>query len=130
MTRSPRAGSARVVGKGHKLRTGPLNAAVREALGTVRFKAAPAGPIFRGKRGPYRPRGIRELPAVSGRRAAGAAGHRTPRRVVPDAVRVAVGVDLPTVAALLGHRRLDTARIYTQPGEDELQRAAARLEED
>jgi site-specific recombinase XerD len=42
---------------------------------------------------------------------------------------VAAGVDLPTVAALLGHSRLDTVRLYSQPGEDELHRAAAVLEE-
>jgi hypothetical protein len=42
---------------------------------------------------------------------------------------VAAGVDLPTIAVLLRHSRLDTVRIYSRPGEDELQRAAAVLEE-
>jgi site-specific recombinase XerD len=37
-------------------------------------------------------------------------------------------VDLPTVAALLGHSRLDTIRIYAQPDEAALQRAAESLE--
>jgi site-specific recombinase XerD len=55
---SPRAGSARVVGKGRKLRTVPLNGTVREALAAIRPQAAPGrsqeatGAIFRGKRGP------------------------------------------------------------------------------
>jgi site-specific recombinase XerD len=54
-----------------------------------------------------------------------------PHRFRHDAARrlVAAGIDLPTVAALLGHSRLDTVRLYSQPGEDELQRAAAVLEE-
>jgi hypothetical protein len=37
-------------------------------------------------------------------------------------------VDLPTVAALLGHSRLDTVRIYTQPDVAALERAAVALE--
>jgi len=37
-------------------------------------------------------------------------------------------VDLPTVAALLGHSRLDTIRIYTQPDESALERAVVALE--
>jgi site-specific recombinase XerD len=37
-------------------------------------------------------------------------------------------VDLPTVAALLGHSRLDTIRIYAQPDESALERAVVALE--
>jgi hypothetical protein len=37
-------------------------------------------------------------------------------------------VDLPTVAALLGHSRLDTVRVYRQPDQAALERAAAVLE--
>jgi hypothetical protein len=36
--------------------------------------------------------------------------------------------DLPTVAALLGHSRLDTVRVYSQPDEAAPERAAAVLE--
>jgi hypothetical protein len=36
-------------------------------------------------------------------------------------------VDLPTVAALLGHSRLDTVRLYSQPDEAALERAADAL---
>lgn len=132
---SPRAGSARVVGKGKKLRTVPLNATAREALAAIRPEQAPGAPpeatgaVFRGKRGPYTPRGVRDLLAILGRRAGVADVH--PHRFRHDAARrlVAAGVDLPTVAALLGHSRLDTVRRYSQPGEAELQRAAAVLEE-
>ena len=42
--------------------------------------------------------------------------------------RLVETVDLPTVAALLGHSRLDTIRIYAQPDESALQRAVVALE--
>ena len=84
--------------------------------------------MFRGKRGPYTDRGIRNLLAVLGRRADVA--HVHPHRFRHDAARRLVeAVDLPTVAALLGHSRLDTVRIYTQPDQTQLERAAAALEQ-
>jgi subtilase family serine protease len=48
--------------------------------------------------------------------------HDTGRRLVE-------AVDHPTVAAWLGHERLDTVRIYSQPDEAALERAAAALED-
>ena len=45
-------------GTGDKARTVPLNTPVRDALDGVR-SAIVEGPIFRGKRGPYTDRGIR-----------------------------------------------------------------------
>jgi integrase/recombinase XerC len=122
----PRSGAARVAGKGEKVRVVPLNAAVREALTAIR-PAPPTGPLFRGKRGPYTDRGIRNLLAALGRRAGVAGVH--PHRFRHDAARRLVeAVDLPTVAALLGHSRLDTVRIYSQPDQAALERAAAALE--
>jgi hypothetical protein len=38
-------------------------------------------------------------------------------------------VDLPTVAALRGHRRLDAVSISSQPDQEFLQRAASELEQ-
>jgi integrase len=125
----PRSGLARIRGKGEKLRSVPLNAAVREVLATIqpRPPAAAMGAIFRGKRGPYTDRGVRSLLAQLGRRAGVAGVH--PHRFRHDAARRLVeAVDLPTVAALLGHSRLDTVRIYSQPDEAALERAAAVLE--
>jgi site-specific recombinase XerD len=122
----PRSGAARIAGKGEKVRVVPLNAAVREALTAIR-PAPPTGPLFRGKRGPYTDRGIRNLLAALGRRAGVAGVH--PHRFRHDAARRLVeAVDLPTVAALLGHSRLDTVRIYSQPDQAALERAAAALE--
>jgi site-specific recombinase XerD len=125
----PRSGTARIRGKGEKMRVVPLNAPVREALAAVQ-PVAPAGAtwaIFRGKRGPYTDRGIRALLARLGRRAGVTGVH--PHRFRHDAARRLVeAVDLPTVAALLGHSRLDTVRIYSQPDQAALERAAAVLE--
>src|SRR6266700_7735887 len=71
--------------------------------------------------------GIRNLLAVLGRRADVA--HVHPHRFRHDTARRLVeAVDLPTVAALLGHSRLDTIRIYAQPDEAALERAVAVLE--
>jgi len=39
-------------------------------------------------------------------------------------------VDLGTVATLMGHQRLNTTVIYTQPGARDLEQAVARLEHD
>lgn len=124
----PRSGVARIRGKGEKVRLVPLNGAVREALAAVRPETpAASGSLFQGKRGPYTDRGIRNLLATLGRRAGVAGVH--PHRFRHDAARRLVeAVDLPTVAALLGHSRLDTVRIYSQPDQAALERAAALLE--
>lgn len=83
--------------------------------------------MFCGKRGPYTDRGIRNLLAVLGRRADVA--HVHPHRFRHDTARRLVEhVDLPTVAALLGHSRLDTVRLYTQPDPAALQRAVDSLD--
>jgi site-specific recombinase XerD len=123
----PRSGKAIIKkGKGEKARVVPLNAAVREALRAI-CPAAADGPVFRGKRGPYTDRGIRNLLAVLGRRADVA--HVHPHRFRHDTARRLVEhVDLPTVAALLGHSRLDTVRLYAQPDTAALERAVDALD--
>lgn len=122
-----RSGLAAIKGKGAKVRTVPLNAGVREALRAIQPGMA-EGAVFRGKRGPYTDRGIRNLLAELGRRAGVDQVH--PHRFRHDTARRLVEqVDLPTVAALLGHSRLDTVRIYSQPDQDALQRAADLLEQ-
>ncbi len=124
-----RSGWIDVVGKGEKRRRLPLNVEARKALEAIQPMRVDDvdGAVFRGKRGPYTARGIEYLVAEVGRRAqlANVYPHRfrhdTARRLVET-------VDLPTVAAWLGHERLDTVRIYSQPDEAALERAAAALE--
>jgi integrase/recombinase XerC len=40
------------------------------------------------------------------------------------------GEDIATVAELMGHRRLYTTRLYTQPTEQDLENAVAKLPAD
>jgi site-specific recombinase XerD len=124
----PRSGWIDVVGKGDKHRRLPLNRDAGQALEAVRVQlpGQPSGAIFRGKRGPYTARGIEYVVAELGRRAQVASVH--PHRFRLDAGRRLVeSLDLPTAAARLGHERLDTVRIYSQPDEAALERAAAVL---
>jgi integrase len=124
-----RSGWIDVVGKGDKHRRLPLNAEARKALEAIQLVPVDdvGGAVFRGKRGPYTARGIAYLVAELGRRAQVPNVH--PHRFRHDAGRRLVeAVDLPTVAAWLGHERLDTVRIYSQPDEAALLRAATALE--
>ena len=122
-----RSGQAPIHGKGEKVRAVPINGPVRETPRAIQPSVA-EGPVFWGKRGPYTDRGIRNLLAELGRRAGVDQVH--PHRFCHDTARRLVEqVDLPTVAALLGHSRLDTVRIYTQPDQAALQRAAQLLEQ-
>jgi len=94
---------------------------VRDALSAIRPVVA-EGPVFRGNCGPYTDRGIRNLLAVLSWRAD--LSHVHPHEFRHDTARRLVEhVDLPTVAALLGHSRLDTVRVYAQPNVYALDRA-------
>src|SRR5437660_360653 len=103
-----RSGWIDVVGKGDKHRRLPLNAEARKALEAIQPVPVDdvGGAVFRGKRGPYAARGIEYLVAELGQRAnvtnvhPHCFRHDTARRLVES-------VDLPTVAAWLGHERLD-----------------------
>jgi site-specific recombinase XerC len=124
----PRSGWIDILGKGDKRRRLPLNGEARKALEAIQPRPAEqaSGAIFRGKRGPYTARGVEYLLAELGRRAKVPNVH--PHRFRHDAGRRLVeAVDLPTVAAWLGHERLDTVRIYSQPDQAALERAAAAL---
>jgi integrase/recombinase XerD len=122
-----RSGWIDVVGKGDKRRRLPLNVEARKALEAIQPTPA-VDAVFRGKRGPYSARGVEYLVAELGRRAQVPNVH--PHRFRHDAPRRLVeSVDLPTVAAWLGHERLDTVRTYSQPDEAALERAALALEQ-
>jgi site-specific recombinase XerC len=123
----PRSGWIDVIGKREKHRRVPLNSEARQALLAIRPEGTAEGSVFLGKRGSYTTRGIRYLLQELGRRAKVDGVH--PHRFRHDTARRLVeAVDLPTVAAWLGHERLDTVRVYSQPDEGALERAAAALE--
>ena len=129
VTLQARSGWIDIVGKGDKRRRLPLNAEARKALDAIRpIPLDDAGSaVFCGKRGPYTARGIEYLVAELGRRAN--VPDVFPHRFRHDTARRLIeSVDLPTVAAWLGHERLDTVRIYSQPDEAALERAAVALE--
>jgi integrase/recombinase XerC len=120
-------------GKGDKDRTVPLNADVRAALSAylaVRpTTAAPA--LFIGQRGdPLQPQAVQNLVHKYATRAG-------LTEVTPHVLRhsfakhlLDAGEDLATVSRLLGHERLETTAIYTQPHERDLEEAVGRLERD
>ena len=120
-------------GKGNKDRTVPLNNDVRRALASyIRVRPTVAGDhLFVGQRGtPLRPQGVQQVVAKYSRRAGFP-------EVTPHVLRhtfakhvLDAGEDLATVQRLLGHERLETTAIYTQPTARDLEQAVRRLEAD
>ena len=129
---SERKGSVLVrSGKGDKDRTVPLNHDVREALEAylkVRPEAADDH-LFLGQRGePLQTDGVQLIVRKLARRAG-------LEQVTPHVLRhsfakhvLDAGEDLATVSRLLGHERLETTAIYTEPTARDLEEAVARLE--
>ena len=120
-------------GKGNKDRTVPLNNDVRRAL-TIYQEVRPtiAGDhLFVGQRGEsLKPQGVQQVVAKYAARAG------LPD-VTPHVLRhtfakhvLDAGEDLATVQRLLGHERLETTAIYTQPTARDLEQAVRRLEAD
>jgi integrase/recombinase XerC len=133
---SERKGSLRVLGKGAKERTIPLNQTVRTALSAylaVRQEhAASSGcsELFLGQRGPLNSHAVEKLV----RKYARGAGLQS---FSPHSLRhsfakslLDAGEDLVTVQTLLGHERLDTTARYTRPGARDLEEAVGRLDEE
>lgn len=117
-------------GKGGKFRQIPLNVDVRRALESyldVRPETVDDH-LFIGQRGEgLKPQAVENVVKKYARRAGLV-------DVTPHTLRhsfgkglLAAGVDLVTVAALLGHERLETTAIYTQPSARDLERAVERL---
>jgi integrase/recombinase XerC len=128
---SERKGSLTVrSGKGGKFREVPLNVEVRRALSDyleVRPDIA-SDRVFIGQRGPLTADGVRKLVAKYAARA-------DLQDVTPHVLRhsfgkgaLDAGVNLVTVATLLGHERLETTAIYTRPSKMDLEAAVAKLE--
>jgi site-specific recombinase XerD len=134
VTLSERKGEVLVRGgKENKDRTIPLNVDARravEAYKDVRPQVS-SDYLFVGQRGqPLRPQGVQIVVAKYARRAG------LPE-VTPHVLRhtfakhvLDAGEDLATVQRLLGHERLETTAIYTQPTARDLEAAVRRLEAD
>jgi site-specific recombinase XerD len=127
---SERKGTVTVTGKRRRVRRLPLNVDVRHALQAylaVRPRSTSEA-LFLGQRGdPLRPRAVELLVAKYARDA-------RLDGVTPHTLRHSFGKhlldggsDLVTVAALLGHQRLETTAIYTTPSDRDLARAVDRL---
>jgi site-specific recombinase XerD len=120
-------------GKGGKQRTVPLNVDARRAIAAYNEvrPQVPSSHLFISQRG----EGL-QAQAVENlvKKYAGRAGLDG---VTPHTLRhtfgkslIDAGIDIGTVATLMGHERLDTTALYTQPGARDLEQAVARLEQD
>ncbi|MDQ5853176.1 MAG: tyrosine-type recombinase/integrase [Chloroflexota bacterium] len=120
-------------GKGDKDRTVPLNNVVRQALSAylaVR-PAATTDFLFIGQRGqPLQSDAVQLIVRKYARRAG--LSEVTPHTLRHSFAKQVLdaGADLATVSRLLGHERLETTAIYTQPTAHDLEAAVRRLERD
>lgn len=132
VTLSDRKGSVLVRdGKGGKARTIPLNATTRQVLTTyLEIRPAPTKPsLFLGQRGAVGSRQLQRILKRYSRQAgldvevvtAHSLRHTFGKNLVDS------GVSLEQVAQLMGHANLNTTRIYTTPGQNDLERAVERI---
>jgi len=117
-------------GKGGKYRQVPLNADARRALAAylaVRPASAEERLFLGAGARPLGPQGIADLVAKHARRAGleevtpHTLRHTFARRLLDE------GASLVDVAALLGHEKIETTAVYTQPHPRDLERAVERL---
>ncbi len=131
---SERKGSLTVrSGKGSKFRVLPLNVDARQAI-TAYLKVRPTvstDRLFVGQRGDGVSSRAVELLVTKYARLANL------EDVTPHTLRhsfgkhaLDAGADLVSVAALLGHQRLETTAIYTTPSQRDLERVVEKLEQD
>src|SRR5215210_5126176 len=131
---SERKGSLTVrSGKGGKFRVLPLNVDARQAI-TAYLDVRPtvsSDRLFVGQRGDgVSPRAVELLVAKYARLAnlEGATPHTLRHSFGKHALDA--GADLVSVAALLGHQRLETTAIYTTPSQRDLEKVVQKLEQD
>jgi site-specific recombinase XerD len=117
-------------GKGATYRVVPLNADARRALRDY-LDARPQGPqmaLFLGQRGNgLTPSGIWRVVKKYGGRAGLELSPHTLRHTFGTRLVRRKGIDLVTVAAMMGHASLDTTAIYTQPTEEDMAAAVETL---
>jgi integrase/recombinase XerC len=131
ITMSARKGSIRVVGKGTKVRTVEINAELRPALQqylAVR-PAAEDKALFLTRIGTRpTPEAVDDVIAAITKRAA-LDEHVTAHtlRHTFGTTLVRKGVDIVTVAELMGHSSIETTRLYSRPSAEDMERAVALL---
>ncbi|MBN1877502.1 MAG: tyrosine-type recombinase/integrase [Anaerolineae bacterium] len=130
ITVKPRSGSVKVVGKGQKARTVPLNKDAREALSAwvaVRPESEDDS-LFTSQKGngPLGARAIARRVEYIGKRAG---VEITPHMLRHSLAKNMVdeGVSLDRVGMALGHASLDTTKRYTLPSEADMQSALERV---
>jgi site-specific recombinase XerC len=134
---SARKGEIHLVGKGEKTRTVPVHPRLREALAAW-LAERPAGPgadpaaLFTSGRGTRM-----TTDAIADALAAITAAAGLDDRVTSHVLRhtfgtelTRSGVDIVTVAELMGHASLETTRLYTRPSAADMQRAVDLLTAD
>jgi integrase/recombinase XerC len=126
---SPKKGKIIVrQGKGEKRREVPVNAEAREAISKwLELRGRDPGLLFSSQRGDgITGSGIHRRLAELGRITNAEVHAHTLRHTFAKNL-IDAGVGLERVAALLGHSNLNTTRIYTTPGERDLEAAVERL---
>jgi integrase/recombinase XerC len=117
-------------GKGEKYRRVPLNADARKALAEYLEIRADGenGQLFLGQRGGgLTSSGIWRVVKRYGKRAGLDISPHDLRHTYGTRLVREEGVDLVTVATLMGHKSLDSTAIYTQPSEEDMARAVEKF---
>jgi integrase/recombinase XerC len=134
---SARKGELHLVGKGEKSRTVPVHPKLREALGAW-LAERPARPgagsaaLFTSGRGTRMTTDALADVITAITTTAGLEDHVTSHvlRHTFGTELTRNGVDIVTVAELMGHASLETTRLYTRPSEADMQRAVDALSAD
>jgi site-specific recombinase XerD len=136
ITMSARRGSLRIVGKGTKVRTVPVNPKLRDAI-TQCMAVRPETDdkaLFLTRLGTRpTPEAVDDVIASICQRA-GLDEHVTAHTLRHTFGTTLVrgkkgepGTDIVTVAELMGHASIETTRLYSRPGEEDMQAAVDRL---
>ena len=131
---SARKGELRLIGKGEKSRTVPVHAKLREALAAwlaerPSWPGADGPALFLSRRGDRLTTDAIGDVIAGITAAAGLEDHITAHtlRHTFGTSMVRDGVDIVTVAQLMGHARLETTRAYTLATQEDLERAVGSL---
>jgi site-specific recombinase XerD len=127
---SPKKGLLTVrQGKGEKSRKVPVNSDARSAVSEwLDLRGREPGPLFTGRRGNSRltasgvHRRVVELGKIKGLEIHAHTLRHTFAKNLLD-----VGEPLNTISKLLGHSKLETTKIYTMPGERDLEKAVDKV---